>query len=332
VLKSLSGRRGVLVTTHRNADPDAVASVFLACRALAELGSECCALFPEGLSKSSKKILKELEIGVKEEVCEKLEAVLIVDASNLSQLGEAKKLIEAAKEVYLVDHHRPGDLLRIAKRAFIDENSTSNTQILVNALAGLGLRADERLATLALAGIIYDSRRFQMVDLAMLDAVKRLMLWGGSYSKALELLSTPREETSLRMAKLKAAQRLLLGRACKDILIAVTRIGSYESKVARALVDLGADVAVVVGYHDDEIRVSIRLSQEALRKGVDASEVAKYLSEKLGGSGGGHEAAGMLHIKLERLTESEIERVVEEIAKSLPGKVARMCVSRGGRS
>jgi nanoRNase/pAp phosphatase (c-di-AMP/oligoRNAs hydrolase) len=322
-----------LITTHRNADPDALASTILLCHFILSQGKNCCIFFPEGLSGPSKRIVKQLNLKIP--LCNDVdaEALVIVDASNSAQLGDLGGRVRFFKYVYLIDHHKPGDLSNMSTRYVINERATSNVQMIVLALEALGFKiSDEKLATLALTGIIYDSRKFQIVDTYMLDAVKKLILWGGSYNTALEMLSAPREDLSLRMAKLKAAQRIRLGRACKEILIAVTSIGSFESKVAKSLIDLGADVAIVVGHHENEVRISIRVSKSALNRGVKASLLAEYLAEKLGGQGGGHEAAGMLHIKLSEPSEKIINELVEKIARSVPGKVARICIGSGGGS
>ncbi len=328
IIKEIANYNQVVIATHKNADPDALASVLITCYIIKRLGSNCCSYFPEDLNKVSKRLVSELNIDIFR--CKNIDdanALLIVDASNRVQLGDLSEKVDNLKALYLIDHHEPGDLIKISKRFYVNKDSTSNTQILVLATEKLNLKLDAKLATLALAGIIYDSRRFQFIDLGMLDAVKRLILWRGSYEKALELLKVPTEEFSLRYAKLKSLQRLKLGRACKELLVAVTRIGSYESKVARTLIDLGADVAVVIGYHDREIRVSMRISEVAFKRCISAVALAKFIADRLGGQGGGHARAAMVHIRTEELSDESIDNIVDEIAKSLPGKVARLCTS-----
>lgn len=315
------------ITTHRSADPDALASVVLSCWILRQFKTSCCTIFPEGLNKLSKRILKELNLNIDRCGINVPSSLLVVDASNAVQLGNLD--IKKFKKIYVIDHHAPGDLREKATKSYINSNAVTNTQLLVHAINSLGLELeDTSLATLGLSGIIFDSRRFQLVDIDMLEAVRLLILWGGSYRKALAITSLTqiREELSLRMARLKALQRVKLGRACKDILVAVTRIGSFESRVAKMLVDLGADVSTVIGYHGNELRISIRVSTEALGDNIDALTLSRYISNKTGGSGGGHQTAAMVHVRVQgKLTEERIEEIFDMLSKSLPGKVARLC-------
>ena len=258
------------------------------------------------------------------------EVFLVVDASNSIQLG---KEYEGVKRVYVIDHHMPGDLKEKAIKSYIDKNATSNTQLIIKALSELNLRLEEKtLATLGLTGIIFDSKRFQLVDVDMLDAVKQLILWGGSYEKALELTTMPMsEDFSFRIARFKALQRMKFSKACKELIVAITKIGSFESRIAKTLIDLGADVAVVIGHHENELRLSIRVSEKALKNGIDAFTLAKYVSEKIGGAGGGHQAVAMVHIKSQSVTEDYTDEIFNLISTSLPGKVARLCTIYRGR-
>lgn len=313
-----------MILTHRNADPDAVASAFLAERVLSGWGVGSCILLPEGLSRVSKHILSQL--GVQLRLCTEVDrdaALLILDSSNSTQLGAYKDLL-IGRKAYIIDHHSPGDLSELAVDAVIEPVAPSTTQLLVKGLVELNFKLDQEASTLALAGIIYDTKRYQIADATAFEASAILIKWGGDYGKASRILAQSRQEdVSERLAKLKALQRVRLGRACNDILIAVTHIGSFESRVAKALLDIGADVAIVVSRHESEVRVSVRVSNRALESGVKAATLASYLGEKLGGKGGGHDAAGLLHIPG---YTGDIEALADSIARSIPGKVGRICV------
>ncbi len=303
----------------------------LSCWILRKLRVSCCTIFPEGLNKLSKKIVRELNLDLNLCRDDIPEVFLVVDASNSIQLGRE---YEGVKRVYVIDHHMPGDLKERAIKSYIDKNATSNTQLIIKALSELNLRLEEKtLATLGLTGIIFDSKRFQLLDVDMLDAVKQLILWGGSYEKALELttIMSINEDFSFRIAKFKAMQRMKFSKACKELIVVITKIGSFESRIAKTLIDLGADVAVVIGHHENELRLSIRVSEKALKNGIDAFALAKYISEKVGGIGGGHRAVAMVHIKSQRVTEGYVDEIFDVISTSLPGKVARLCTIYRGR-
>jgi nanoRNase/pAp phosphatase (c-di-AMP/oligoRNAs hydrolase) len=63
--------------------------------------------------------------------------------------------------------------------------------------------------------------------------------------------------------------------------------------VARSLIYLGADLAVVAGESDGETRVSLRSTQRFLdgTKVQLGTQVADVMPKRLGGHGGGHATA-----------------------------------------
>ncbi len=274
---------------------------------------------PEGLSHQSKRLVEGL--GLKLPGCtEHPELVLVVDTANPAQLGSLQDML--SNQLILIDHHTPG-LLAEKATCRIVEPAASTTEIVASLLEEAGCSLDCGQATLGLAGIIYDTKRFLLATPRTFRATYWLASQGGNYHRALSLLSNqgpaPMPE---RMARLKAVSRLRLGRACKDILVAVTHIGSYESSVARSLVELGADVAVVLTERRDGYRASIRTSRLAEEHGVRADAVARYMAEKYGGQGGGHPGAAMAQLPF---IAPSVEEATDMVARSLPGKVARMC-------
>jgi nanoRNase/pAp phosphatase (c-di-AMP/oligoRNAs hydrolase) len=75
--------------------------------------------------------------------------------------------------------------------------------------------------------------------------------------------------------------------------VATSTVGSFQAHVARALVYLGADLAVVGGESDGETRFSLRSTQRFLdgSKVQLGTQVAGEMSKRLGGHGGGHATA-----------------------------------------
>src|SRR5579885_2581399 len=83
-------------------------------------------------------------------------------------------------------------------------------------------------------------------------------------------------------------------------IIGCTEVGSYHASVARALVELGCDVALAAGevQKEEGTRGSIRSSQTFyLSSKIHlGNSVCKIIAEKLGGSGGGHPTAGAFNV------------------------------------
>ena len=337
VAERLKESRSCVIVTHRNADPDAVAASMVLWAACKAMGAQACIALPEGVSRPSKRVLEAL--GLSLPLCggdEKADLVVVVDASNKPQLGsEAVRL--GGSSVVVVDHHEPGDIIRGADEAYVVVGAASSTQLALDVARAAGAPLPPDVLGLALAGILYDTRRFSNADPPALRWASILLELGVEYAKIVEALQSGRQDGqpdfSERWARLRAAQRLRVARFCGEYIVAVTHVGSFESSVARALIDLGADVAIVATQRKDEVRVSVRVSRRALEAGVRASELASYIASKFGGRGGGHEAAGMAHLPLQEAARHDIEKIVEEIARSLPGKAARLCVeSRGAQS
>ncbi len=322
----IRGRRWTILT-HRNADPDAISSAVAASRLIECLGGDACILLPEGLSQQSKKLVEELQINIPH--CDEAgDNVIVVDAANLVQLGSYSRLASEASTLIVMDHHATGELRDMARIAIVDPNAPASIEVLTRLLHQAGCRLEGREATLALAGLIHDSRRFQLVGRDTFRIASILVEWGGDYGRAQSLLSTGgRPPMPERVARLKAASRIRLARACREVLIAVTHIGSYESSVARSILELGADVAIVLTERREGYRVSIRVSKQAEERGIRADAIAAYLKDKYGGEGGGHPAAAMAQIPF---IAPSIEEAADLIAKSVPGKIARMCVGGSG--
>lgn len=286
----------VLVATHVNADPDALASSILLSYLLREMGfGDIDLAFPEGPSRLSRRIMDALNVRpsyLRKPKRDTYRAAAVVDATNGVQLSIFRKAIERADLLLVIDHHAPpGELVAKASYSLIREEPAA-TVLVCQALEGFSVPLSQDLATLALTGILFDSRRFVRATPETLRAVARLLELGGSYELALSLLEeeVPYAE---RIAKLKGVLRshvLNIG----GFLVAVSEIGSYEASVARALVSLGADVALVASTRDGECRLSIRASRSFLErtKLFASGDIALSVADALGGEGGGHDTAG----------------------------------------
>jgi len=142
-----------------------------------------------------------------------------------------------------------------------------------------------------LEGIMFDSSHLAIASPLGLRAVVKLMDSGADLSLARkELRSDP--DYGEVLAKLKGAQRLKIHRA-GDWIVATSMVGSFQAHVARSLIYLGADLAVVAGESDGETRVSLRSTQRCLdgTRVQLGTEVAGEMSKRLGGHGGGHATA-----------------------------------------
>jgi len=286
------------VVVHRNADPDAIASASAIAAYLSDLKNYNYIVLPEGLNRVSKRVIQA--IGVKPRLYNTSELrvlhgitdiYIVLDASNPVQLGEAARYI-ANSEYILIDHHEPGQLVTRTRYKLVAK--TTSTSELVYLILKDCWYISREYATLLLAGILYDSRRFTYVDPLVFSIVDELInVWHADYHLTLRAL-TRDMDFSERVARLKGSKRVKLLKH-GDIIVAVTHVSAHEASVANALIELGADAVFVVSEKEDGVRIVARANKEFVDKtrlnlgGYFMNAVA----EKLGGSGGGHITAGV---------------------------------------
>ncbi len=313
----------VLILTHTNADLDAAGAAVGISRILSTYGVKSYIVYPEGPSKPVKQLLSLLGISYElPEPRQSIHSIIIVDTANPVQLGEYARYLEEDLFTILIDHHKEGNLKDKVSLSLVESRAGSTSEIISVISDILSIPLDKPSATLLHAGIISDTRRIRNPGIFTFWALEYLSYYNIEYD-IFQDTSGEIQELSERVALLKAASRINYNRICQDILIAITHIGSYESSVARKLVDLGADIAIVAKDTREGVRVSIRVSRHAIDNGLTADKIALYIAEKYGGEGGGHEAAAMATMKTMKYTA---EMIAQDMSKRIPGKLARICV------
>jgi len=304
LLDFISRFRKVTAVCHPNADPDCIGAAYalLAASESQAGGPLITILAPEGTNTASSKLIEYLGVRVVPTPPEATDLYLFLDMPSIDQVPALKVQMEKAGTPYaLIDHHVPDEkTLKNASFSIVKARS-STCEIVFEALGSRRSSLDRKALDALLAGIIYDSRRFLILPETALGTAARLVRLGSSPSKVLQLL-TSEQDISERIAKLKGASRLRLFRssgAPGDWVVALSGIGSYEASVARALTDLGADVAVVVSADGRSVRVSARSTDAISKKtGLNlARDVMKMLAESFSGQGGGHPTAASVNVK-----------------------------------
>jgi nanoRNase/pAp phosphatase (c-di-AMP/oligoRNAs hydrolase) len=272
-----------LYLCHRNADPDALGSGYALQKAF---GGDLGAV--EDLSRAGRSLVSALGADViMNPPVEGYDLVVIVDASVGLQIGNPP-----LSRYAVVDHHLDKDLLSGAE-FYIQRSATSTAEIVWKILIDSEVKVTEDMARGLLVGTISDTGRFRRASPDALRAAAGMLEAGAGYDQALEILSRVPSGISQRIAVLKAATRAQVDRV-GDWLIATTEINAFEGYSAMALVDIGADVAFAAGKHNGTTRVSGRSNREAVRAGLDLSEIMRSVAKEACGEGGGHRAAAAL--------------------------------------
>ena len=283
-----------VVICHRNADADAYLSAYAVSALLKALSPECSVKIatPEGMTtltvKLSKKFLHSVVEMEEEGDFDIYVAVDVGDAELLK--GWLEKMEKSKGMKVLIDHH-PLRETSVYDHLLVDENATSTGELVWGLFAELGVKPTQKTAQALLEAIMFDSSHLSIAGETGLRAALGLIDAGADLMEARKDLRSEPDYGEV-LAKLKGAQRLRIMRA-GDWVVATSLVGSFQAHVARSLILLGADIAVVAGDTDDETRVSLRATQKFYDKtGIHmGTKVAEELGRALGGHGGGHSTA-----------------------------------------
>lgn len=281
------------IVTHVNADPDGVGSacgIYVLLRDYFNI-KRARVIFPEGPSRLSKKlmakytILKDYAESVSEE-----DAYIIVDAQSLETLGREKDEI-LSKPFFIIDHHQLNDVMVRKAYDYVIREEVSACILVYEMLKEARLSCHVNVLNLLAAGIIFDSKRFLRATPRAFKVIYELLRQGIHYNEIIEVLSGEMD-VSERIARLKAAKRASLYKSGKWI-IAFANVSAFEASAARALIELGADLAFVASESKGHLRISARSTSKFYKEtSINlALDVMKTLCTVMEGTGGGHKTA-----------------------------------------
>ncbi|MHA2358243.1 MAG: DHH family phosphoesterase, partial [Candidatus Heimdallarchaeaceae archaeon] len=289
----------ISIFAHINADPDSVVSAIGLKHLLSEfIPNAEITLYASSLSTLSKNLLEDYEVSFHQTIIEEnIDAIFLCDANNPHQIGDfdIDTYLNRKVPIFVIDHHSMHEFISKTSVTIITD-ATSTAEIIASLYKELERNPSPDIATLLIAGILFDSRRFIYLSPSTFSIIEYLIGIGGDYDEALSTLHTTKS-VSERIARLKGAARVKLHKE-NNIVFALSNVSTYESSVARALIELGADFSAVLANPEEEFRISFRCTKEfAQEKQVDLGELANELAENMGGSGGGHTTAAGLNFK-----------------------------------
>lgn len=288
----------IIMFTHQNADPDALCAAYSMHWLIRKLNrkAEVQVVSPEGISEQSRTILSKVKMELKESIdSEPVDLIFMIDTSSMWTLGSVKDLVEVMARdnpLVLVDHHHPNEgISKYSPLAFIDEEATSTCEVVFNLFKDLKVIPSKKVSQVLLTGVMFDTRHFIIGKVETFELAAELCRLGASPSTSARWLHTV-TSLSERVARLKAAQRCKIYRI-KDWIMAVSNLSSYQASGARALISLGADLAIVVGSKKGILRVNLRATEQFVES--TGIHLGKDLSSSVGnafnGAGGGHSTA-----------------------------------------
>ncbi|MEM0026763.1 MAG: DHH family phosphoesterase [Ignisphaera sp.] len=335
--KIIEDARRVAIITHVNADPDALSSACALYKLIYSLNNNAFVeiLVPEGIGLECKRIYKLCQrmntiIDVIKrhhqlENKEPCDTCIIVDTASWEQLRIIKNYVFQCNNIIVIDHHQYQDIQVLDKSKkilfFGDEQYYSSTaeivfEMIVNYNQRLGNLNE--LATILLAGILWDTKRFQRIAKNTFRVVAKMIDLGADYEEAMKLIAVEKPPSN-RIARIKC---ILRHRGFKiriknsEVFIAISNVGAYESDCASSLISIGYDISFVVTEDEDlkATRVVYRGRDEVVNAlDIDIyNNILKKLVDVYGGGGGGHKVAGGAVLRT-----YNVKHVIEQLIKVL---------------
>ena len=310
-LRSVAGKGPVLVLTHDNPDPDALASGKAFATLLKEAWNIPSRLVYSGLVARAenhvmlKRLTPEWEFGEQLPDLKEYSAVAQVD----TQPGAGNNRLETVQSNHIViDHHYPvRGTIDTVPYADIRTEAGSTVTMLYQYLVSAGIRPDPLLATAMFYGIKTDTRSLSRGDSPADEVtfVELLHQLDQQELSKVELASLSREYFRAFNRGLHATR--IYGQAV------VSRLGAMEqpdfaAEMADILIRLqGVRTALCLGQHRDILQISLRTEPSS----QDAGLIIQKVVAPLGKAGGhGTMAGGQISLagkKIEPLL-TEIER------------------------
>jgi len=158
--RAVHGAR-ILVSTHIHPDPDAIGSALAAREMLVQLGADPQVILGDDVP-SRMKVLPGSETIIRypqHPVREKFGAAVILDAGNLSRIGEPAALIAPDAVIVNIDHHFSTD--GFGALNFVSRKAAATAEMLYEMCRALDLTITPDLADNLYAGLLTDTGRFR---------------------------------------------------------------------------------------------------------------------------------------------------------------------------
>lgn len=265
----------VIICGHKNADFDCIGSAICLSRICTSLHKQVCIIARtggieeklDGAMKANEEILKkEVSFVTEGEAINQLQdnsLVIMTDHHNIRQSNGAK-LLEQAKKVVVIDHHRRSTDMGVKPvLIYIEAGASSTCELLTEMIPYMSQRTNlsDIDATFMLAGMIIDTQRWRVrTGSRTYDAASVLRKYGADPQTAYDWLRDTFDEFTLKSMAMACAERYPGG-----VIIApikdrnMTR--SLMSQVADSLLAIqGVQASFVVAASGNDTCISARSS------------------------------------------------------------------------
>jgi nanoRNase/pAp phosphatase (c-di-AMP/oligoRNAs hydrolase) len=318
----------ILISTHTRADPDGVCGTIALKHLIKQLHVESdIEIIIESCTLITKKIIVDFNLDVKitKEIDFNPDLIILVDVGNIEIIGNVKQLILKDIPYIIVDHHSKMDNTPQSIFSIIEENYPSTIEVIYEIFEHFKVKIDKEIAKFMVLGIVYDTKHLLLASNKTFQIMNDLISKGIDYNAIIGLLRYPMSKSEI-IARLKAGQRLRIFEL-DDWVCAFSYVSSYEASACRGLLNLGAELAIVSSIKKDEIRASLRSTQEFFETTkISLVDICEELLNKLNESKlsnfscGGHSTAAGINGKSKQ--KYLIENLLKKILKDKISKIS----------
>ncbi|MEM2803362.1 MAG: DHH family phosphoesterase, partial [Nitrososphaerota archaeon] len=293
-LKELSGER-IGIITHVGGDADSLTSSLVLQNILIKRFNKKAVyiIIPDQLTELTSSLVRMLGVNVSTGLID-VDSYVALDLGSPAQLGTLRQHVHPP--IILIDHHELMEEME-GWHTFTSTNYQSTAEIILEIASMLNYVLSPEEATALFIGIYFDTVRLSIADDETLRKVGMLGELHASPKNILNYLEMPVDDSE-RIARLKAAKRSEIYR-CGELIVAISRLGAYRSSGAKALLGLGAHIAIVGDVADDTVDITIRQTPEVSdRYSLNlARDVVSPIVQLFGGDGGGHASVARIRVK-----------------------------------
>lgn len=298
ILEKIKSGKKFLLNPHRGPDLDSVAAVAAMSIVLKKLGKEFDIVCKDAIPESYK-FVKEVFVNTKIVELEKVELKkydlwIVLDFNTWDQGGIS--ITPDIPAIYL-DHHPFFGLESVA--SIVDSEASSTCEILSQVFEDWGVEIDQRLATILLSGISYDTNYFQQKNTQARthNVAAKLMNFGADNNYISYNVKRSNEIGTLKLwgefdkrlkidDKYKFAWTAIPYEVYKKHMITVSSTAEYSNMIVRSLI--GTNFGITMAEKEPGV---LNMSIRARVPGFDVSLIAKELG------GNGHRDASGASVK-----------------------------------
>lgn len=320
IYKFIQDNDNFLISSHVNADGDAVASALCVKLLLDYLGKKSVLIFQDAQIDQRFNYLAQFDqiLSFQDKITierykssNKIENAIILDVPGEGRLGDVAQLLPSKERIIKIDHHPVEDIIGVID--WVDENASSTTVMVHEVVEVSGMKIDIDLAETIFTGIIYDTGRFSFSNTTSRDlyVCSRMVEIGVKPSEITNKIFFENSFSALKTIGkgLYSLEKYLDG-AVNVIYLGYDDMQNSDQSEIEELANYSVAIrGGKVGLFVREVKPGFHKVSFRSHSNVDVNKVAKAFD------GGGHSRAS--GCRLDGSKEEILPKIIAEIGKQL---------------